>query len=254
MQQPSATLTVAVRPEDAAAFEAGDVVKIATRAMVQIPSGPAPKSSGLLAVTAVHPATAANPDSAMIELQKITGSSAAEDETQLEAAGLNPQVDFPPGSVLLKPRRSGTDPNNPGTGATVSIIESKVAGWLASHGTLTADPANPAGPCVPTPAGGNMLETTSPTNLPQPWPELDAKGTPHYEVIGLYDGGNNWGCGVYRPTGGCLMRGVIYGIAKDPRTGGPVQMRAFCHVCRYAIVNAVDPAIHGLIDRDYPGP
>jgi hypothetical protein len=58
-------------------------------------------------------------------------------------------------------------------------------------------------------------------------------------VIGLYSGGGHKGCGIFRPAGQCMMR--------SPDLEG----NEFCQVCRFAIVDAIDPAQHGWIDRDY---
>ena len=58
-----------------------------------------------------------------------------------------------------------------------------------------------------------------------------------YKLVGLYEGGSRWTGMVYRPAGLCKMR--------DQKGG------EFCHVCKYLIVNRVDPGNHALMDKKY---
>jgi hypothetical protein len=60
------------------------------------------------------------------------------------------------------------------------------------------------------------------------------------QIVGLYEGGNRYSCGVYRPAGECNL-----GPSK------PGEYKLFCPVCRYVIVDAVDPTKHGLLDAHY---
>jgi hypothetical protein len=51
---------------------------------------------------------------------------------------------------------------------------------------------------------------------------------------------------VYRPAGLCKMK-----MLGNPTTGDI----EFCHVCKYLIVNRVNPALHPLLDaKHYPTP
>jgi hypothetical protein len=59
------------------------------------------------------------------------------------------------------------------------------------------------------------------------------------QIVGLYSGGRQWACGIFHPTGLCVMRDH-----DDADT-------EFCAVCRYVIVDFVDPLRHFEIDRDY---
>jgi hypothetical protein len=72
-------------------------------------------------------------------------------------------------------------------------------------------------------------------------------------VIGLYEGGGLFNCGVYRPAPVCKMRDHVWPriVPSDPRT----QRRhfRFCFVCRYTIVNEVNPRRHPDLDLLYPG-
>jgi hypothetical protein len=74
------------------------------------------------------------------------------------------------------------------------------------------------------------------TNLPSVpgirWPRLKS------QIIGAFEGGHAYNCEVYHPSGDCVML-------------DPINARQFCHVCRYAMVDQIDPLQHGAIDRDY---
>ena len=59
------------------------------------------------------------------------------------------------------------------------------------------------------------------------------------EVVGVYFGGGQYACGVLHPTGTCMMRNDHDDATK------------FCAVCRYALVEYIDPDQHWAIDRDY---
>jgi hypothetical protein len=61
-------------------------------------------------------------------------------------------------------------------------------------------------------------------------------------VVGLYSGGNLAACGIFHPTGWCMMRND----SQYPR--GEQQ---FCPVCRYALIDFIDPTLHFWNDRDY---
>jgi hypothetical protein len=58
-------------------------------------------------------------------------------------------------------------------------------------------------------------------------------------LIGLYEGGQRYACGVYHPAGSCKMRDD-----EDVFT-------EFCLVCRYALVELINPRAHGLVERDH---
>jgi len=91
-------------------------------------------------------------------------------------------------------------------------------------------------------------------------PERLATSAPNFKprhaafVVGVYEGGGAYNTRVYRPSGTCKMRhttsvnvrekpliiepaGVVVGPEREMK-----QFVPFCYVCRYALVNAVDPA------------
>jgi hypothetical protein len=68
-----------------------------------------------------------------------------------------------------------------------------------------------------------------------------------YKLVGLYEGGKGFDCGVYHPTGQCIMN--LFMPERDDLNLALVK--PFCAVCRYALVDLIDPSQHGKIDDDY---
>jgi hypothetical protein len=58
-------------------------------------------------------------------------------------------------------------------------------------------------------------------------------------IVGLYEGGDQSTCGIFHPTGTCMMR----------RTHSDTAW--FCAVCRYVMVDMIDPFYHYRIDQGY---
>ncbi len=82
----------------------------------------------------------------------------------------------------------------------------------------------------------NYAGIMTPTNLPA----LTKKPANPQDIIGIYEGGGSHDCGVFRPAGRCKMR------------QGDNASVIFRHVCRYAIVDRVNPGKHGELDLLYP--
>jgi hypothetical protein len=95
-----------------------------------------------------------------------------------------------------------------------------------------------------TPADSRVGDVT-PTNLPFPL-KLPKTLPSKADIVGVYDGGGGFDCGVFRPAGRCRMR------------RGYNATTPFCQVCRYVIVDKVDPTKHRELDdmyhRQYPTP
>ena len=68
-------------------------------------------------------------------------------------------------------------------------------------------------------------------------------------ITGLWERGHGFDCEVYHPTGACLMNVFTY-------DAGALKSFQFCWVCRYALVDAIDPTKHGDMDKaiDYRYP
>jgi hypothetical protein len=89
--------------------------------------------------------------------------------------------------------------------------------------------------------------------LPPTIPGITLTSDDRPRVIGLYEGGGRWNCGVFRPAPVCKMRDHIW----PPPLAAPdtTQRRhfRFCFVCRYSIVNEINPRRHTDLDAFYPG-
>ena len=86
-------------------------------------------------------------------------------------------------------------------------------------------------------AGSNSDPRTPVAGMPKHVPDMPW-------VVGLYAGGVLYTCGIYHAAGLCMMR-------------RPHDVHApFCAVCRYIIVDMIDPAYHSdiddLYDKSYP--
>jgi hypothetical protein len=151
---------------------------------------------------------------------------------------------WPAGSVVLRPI--------PGpAGTNLELVADSVRTRIeATHNPLNAfdvpgnrTPANQA--CVNPP--GSPYDLTPATNFPNgraPKPPLASAW-----IVGLFQQGAGNDCDVYRPTGICLMRQLTF---VDTSTKAKRQKTyQFCPVCRYVIVDRIDPAQHGAIDRDF---
>jgi hypothetical protein len=102
-----------------------------------------------------------------------------------------------------------------------------------SNGPLNAPPGTPTAACV---AASSSSSNMTPTNLPA----LSRMPRTKADIVGIYEGGAYHDCGVFRPAGRCRMR------------ENNVDTNVFCHVCRYTIVDAINPAAHGDLDKLYP--
>jgi hypothetical protein len=67
-------------------------------------------------------------------------------------------------------------------------------------------------------------------------------------IVGLFDGGSELYCGIYHPTGNCMMR--AFQKDKDVDAGRSV-LNTFCPICRYIVVDLIDPAMHAKMNDDY---
>jgi hypothetical protein len=104
----------------------------------------------------------------------------------------------------------------------------------ASRGPLNAPKGSVGAACVTTPDVGSV---TTPTNLPD---LLARVPRPKADIVGVYEGGAEHDCGVFHPAGRCRMRDQ--NVITTP----------FCHVCRFILVETLDPTTHGPLDRFYP--
>jgi hypothetical protein len=111
--------------------------------------------------------------------------------------------------------------------------------------TLTGEPLTGAvATCEPAKeaAVGNKVQVPAINGISLPFGISIGMNSPSTsQIVGLYTGGVRTGCGIFHPTGTCMMRN------HQP------EVSMFCHVCRYALVDLIDPTRHGTINIDYEG-
>jgi hypothetical protein len=123
---------------------------------------------------------------------------------------------FPAGSVLFLPLRDSS-------GNLIFVVDKRVIDALKSSNIpLNKD----------TDVKHVNKDADDPVDIPNFKPPCKS-----YKLVGLYEGASRWTGMVYRPAGQCKMRDAADG--------------EFCHVCKYLIVNRVDPGNHALMDKKY---
>jgi hypothetical protein len=206
-------------------FAVGDVVRFRLR---PLPTAPPP--SGRFVVTAVNGVT--------LDLEQLPDPFAAP---------------FIPGNYVPAPANApivfaavrGPDPNAAGRvfGPDLELVHAGIRVRM----TTKRNPLNAADGEAPNrPCSGKALATpTKATNFPGG----KAPTPPRFSawIVGLYENGNEFDCDVYRPTGVCLMRRQHF---PDTKTHTE-RSDQFCTVCRYALVDHLDPTLHGLMDALY---
>ena len=137
--------------------------------------------------------------------------------------------DFPVGSVIYLPQKQGSN--------VMSLIHPKVVSFFNDPaGNNKAPFADKKGNCN-TP---NQKPSSAP-NIPG----FSVKNQ-HY-VVGVYEGGFNFSCQVYRPSGQCRMRNH-----RLDNHATPPSHPAFCAVCKYHLVNTINPDKLSDLDKEYP--
>lgn len=140
---------------------------------------------------------------------------------------------FGDGSVVYVPVR---DPAN--AGAFLTIVASKIARFITDNKRpLTTWPCAPDEQLAVDAQGRSVGERDQ-------VPEYDGHGgfwshRNDTRTIGLYSGGAHFGCGIFHPAGQCMMRN------SDRDTS------EFCHVCRFVLVEMINPTRHFEIDTAY---
>jgi hypothetical protein len=167
----------------------------------------------------------------------VTAATPTHITVQLEAGGSFNPSDFPgPANLLFVPTRSSE------TDRELPIMHELILQHInTTHGPLNA-PHDQATRPAPMDASGN--DPQFPENLPDALSPglIDhvCPRRPFERTIGLYEQGETYQAGVYHCAGECAMR-----------RGGDGGTERFCHVCRYLIVDMIDPSKHGQIDAAY---
>ena len=218
-------LTLTLRDGKAAGFKPKDIVRLRTR---PLPVAAAP--------------------SARCKVESVNGD-------QLVIVPLFGAVDpakFPAGSIVMAPVRS--QDKNPAAdlfGDDLTLADPDVLIRIGLTGNpLNAQPIDGEGkaPNDPFNRPCRNVELSVPTAATN-FPDRKAPKPPDFSswTIGLYENGGHFNCGIYRPTGVCLMSESAH---KDPKTKD-ITLYDFCIICRYAIVDAVDPTLHGEVEQDF---
>ena len=159
---------------------------------------------------------------------------------------------FPKESIVMVPVR-GPD-SNPAAdlfGADLPLVDDSVLLRIVStQNPLNSQPLAGEAP-APNDAGGRPCKNNElkvPTGATN-FPNRAAPNPPQFSswTIGIYENGGQHNCGIYRPTGVCLMS---TNAQKDPITN-EINMNDYCLICRYAIVDALDPTQFEAVEVDF---
>ncbi len=207
-----ANFRVDLRAGHAAGFAVGNVIRLRTRPLLS-----STVSAELEIVSIAADA---------IELRDGTGAFAPVIAT------------FAAGSVFMRVVRSTVAPN-----PEQRLVAASVEAHLNGQPHPLNAPRVPAAGRVCTPNNADMLPATFINAALQ---ARVAAAHPRFSawLVGLYEGGATFSCGTFHPTGTCLMRQIEIATVSG-------TLYQFCTVCRYALVDLLDPRQHGVIDRDY---
>jgi hypothetical protein len=137
------------------------------------------------------------------------------------------------GSVLLSPTQ------RPGAAvdSLLPLVAPKVRDFITGGVALNGPPA----------AGHDGFEVNTPINIPA---GLKIPPTKAF-ILGLYEGGGHYDLDIFHPAGLCKMRALSRPEVKH-------HVIRFCQVCRYLLVDKVDPTKHfeldAVYDKEYPEP
>ena len=124
-------------------------------------------------------------------------------------------------------------------GKELSLIAEPILEHIKKTGPLNLDLSSgldiDPGVCVRARSANSI---SPPANLPE---LSNLKKLNTVDILGIYEGGGYHDCGVYRPAGRCKMR------------SSSEKLVPFCQVCRYLIVDRIDPTKHGKLDALYAG-
>jgi hypothetical protein len=134
---------------------------------------------------------------------------------------------FAAGSVVYAPR---LDP----AGHKLLVVPQPVLDFLNDPNPANAHSHLPLN-LIPDHVNPNAAE-----DVPVAVPNLAAP-VPAFRLVGIFEGANHFAGGGYRPTGACKMRDQ----------DGVDQRGEFCFVCKWLIVNLVDPSQHQQLDSLY---
>ncbi|GJL65130.1 MAG: hypothetical protein NPIRA05_01010 [Nitrospirales bacterium] len=171
------------------------------------------------------------------DLLQLTINSIPDTQT-IVLTGAPPHTrSFPAGSVLYIPKQEFGQPAN--------LVKTGVMTFMRA---FSWDPSLPPGRALSENHNKDAQNLSDPPDGgkpddPEEVPGVKAPCCARYTLLGLYEGGSDATVRVYRPAGGCKMRA----------SQGEDEEGQFCFVCKYLIVNRVDPSKHAeLDDCEYP--
>jgi hypothetical protein len=148
-------------------------------------------------------------------------------------------ANFGPASLLYVPVKPSGNGNNPTNDTFAEVLSPLLRHQInQTHNPQTHEP------CVDEIEGAMDQKVV---NLPS---DLE-KPAEHRRVVGLFSGGKEFACDVYHASGECIMRGITF--EEIVRTTGVRQRQTyqFCQVCRYSLVDQIDPLQHLHVDKAY---
>ena len=152
---------------------------------------------------------------------------------------LRPQPGDPPfqnlslaGNILYKPLMDAS-------GADVFLVDSRIRAHIRSSGPVSRITA----------CSTSLITPNSPQSAIN-WP-AEVQVRHRTRIVALYDGGDNYKCDIYHGAGNCLMRRAAYDPSATDVDFRNTSVTHFCHVCRYLLVDRLDPRRHGDIENDY---
>src|SRR5262249_42249882 len=151
---------------------------------------------------------------------------------------------FGSGSLLFLPVKAPSEEkNNPLHDKYAEVLSPLLRHRINSHEPQTHFPCNQED------LEGEQNPVNLPSNLSRP--------NNHRHVIGLFSGGKGFSCGIYHPSGECIMRREFKAVRETFVEGLGLtrfqgrEIYQFCHVCRYSLVDQINPLWHAKIDADY---
>lgn len=145
-------------------------------------------------------------------------------------------------SLLFLPVKAPTeDKNNPTHDKYAEVLSP-----LLRHQINQSHKPQTPFPCNQEDTKSEQDPVNMPSNLKRP--------NNHRHVIGLFSGGKEFSCGIYHPSGECIMRNEYRAVLETIAEGTRFKSREiyqFCHVCRYSLVDQIDPLQHAKIDAAY---
>ena len=143
---------------------------------------------------------------------------------------------FGPESLLVQPvPASSNSANNPTADVFAELLSPLMRAQIQG--------STPPKPQTVRPCAQDIRDTQAPINFPTGLIRPTSSTLPR--IVGLFAGGLEFSCGIYHPSGECIMRSNIKVV------GGTRTVTQFCPVCKYALVDRIDPTQHAKIDPEY---